>query len=261
MKRLGYFFTGLGIALFLLTTAAVADTIDIPSGTTRIYDDVKGNTITGSGTIQVTNVASNLGNTTTNLSGFTGLVSVCGDLRFFVQNQTYLGDANVSYDVSGNNQLYLQSSSSSGGLNVTIKSLTLNSQGKSSWGGGLRLTGTTLTLTDGINVTGNSRISAISDWNGSVLNSNITIADNCTLGFDAGWGAKVFTVNGNVTGPSSAITFGEKHMSSHANASYFVGKATDKTSSAAYNVNSISALAGSKVYFDTGTVTANSISA
>ncbi|MBR5709704.1 MAG: autotransporter-associated beta strand repeat-containing protein, partial [Thermoguttaceae bacterium] len=50
-------------------------------------------------------------------------------------------------------------------------------------------------------------------------------------------------------------------MSSHANASYFVGKATDKTSSAAYNVNSISALAGSKVYFDTGTVTANSISA
>ena len=41
MKRLGYFFTGLGIALFLLTTAAVADTIDIPSGTTRIYDDVE----------------------------------------------------------------------------------------------------------------------------------------------------------------------------------------------------------------------------
>ncbi len=261
MKRLGYFFTRLGIALFLLTTAAVADTINIPSGTTRIYDDIKGNTITGSGTIQVDNVASSLGNTTTNLSGFTGVVSLCGDTRFVANSQTYLGNTNVSYDVSGNNQLYLQSSSSAGGLNVTIKSMTLNSQGKSSWGGGLRLTGTTLTVTDGINVTGNSRISAIQDYNGAVLNSNITIADNCALGFDAGWGAKVFTVNGNVTGSSSAVTFGENYMSTHANASYFVGKATDKTSSAAYNVNSISALAGSKVYFDTGTVTANSISA
>ena len=261
MKRLGYFFTGLGIALFLLTTAAVADTIDIPSGTTRIYDDIKGNTITGSGTIQVDNVASNLGNTNTNLSGFTGLVSVCGDLRFFVQNQTYLGNANVSYDVSGNNQLYLQSSSNTGGLNVTIKSLTLNSQGKSGWGGAVRLTGTILNVTDGINVTGSSRISSIMDYNDAVLNSNITIADNCALGFDAGWGAKVFTVNGNVTGSSSAVTFGENYMSTHANASYFVGKATDKTSSASYNVNSISALAGSKVYFNTGTVTANSISA
>ncbi|MBQ3351346.1 MAG: autotransporter-associated beta strand repeat-containing protein [Thermoguttaceae bacterium] len=260
MKRLGYFFTGLGIALFLLTTAAVADTIDIPSGTTRIYDDIKGNTITGSGTIQVTN-NSDVTNTSTNLSGFTGVVSLCGDARFLVKSQTYLGNANVSYDVSGNNQLYLQSSSSSGGLNVTIKSLTLNSQGKSGWGGAVRLTGTILNVTDGINVTGSSRISSIMDYNDAVLNSNITIADNCTLGFDAGWAGKVLTVNGNVTGAGAAVTFGENYMLNHANAAYFVGKATDKTSSAAYNVNSISALAGSKVYFNTGTVTANSISA